>query len=106
MVAGFHLIWTAYGWWLPKDPRGSSSHEIRVEKIAELGNLHHGRKPIQPPGREIRDFYERAGDVLKHPLLQLEDADVDLVALADGMRDGVKALREKGRPVWPLIACS
>ena len=35
MVAGFHLIWTAYGWWLPNDPRGSSSYEIRVEKIAE-----------------------------------------------------------------------
>ena len=56
MVAGFHLIWTAYGWWLPNDPRGSSSHEIRVEKIAELGELHHGRKPVQPPGREIKQF--------------------------------------------------
>ena len=38
MVAGFHLIWTAYGWWLPNDPRGSSSHEIRVERIADLGD--------------------------------------------------------------------
>ena len=80
MVAGFHLIWTAYGWWLPNDPRGSSSHEIRVEKISELGDLHHGRKPIQPPGREIKDFYERAGEILRHPLLQLEDADVHLLA--------------------------
>jgi hypothetical protein len=54
MVAGFHFIWTAYGWWLPNDPRGSSSHEIRVERIAELGDLHHGRKAVQPAGREIR----------------------------------------------------
>ena len=84
MVAGFHLIWTAYGWWLPNDPRGSSSHEIGVEKIAELGNLHHGRKPIQPPGREIKQFYVQARDVLKHPLLQLEDADIDLVAQTFG----------------------
>ena len=42
MVVGYHLIWTAYGWWLPNDPRGSTSHEIRVEKIEELGELHHG----------------------------------------------------------------
>jgi REP element-mobilizing transposase RayT len=56
MVAGFHLIWTAYGWWLPNDPRGSSSHEIRVEPIAELGELHHGRKQRQPPGRETRQI--------------------------------------------------
>jgi len=68
MVAGFHLIWTAYGWWLPNDPRGSSSHEIRVERIADLGELHHGRKPVQPPGQEIREFYEQASNVLKHPL--------------------------------------
>jgi REP element-mobilizing transposase RayT len=80
VVAGFHLIWTAYGWWLPNDPRGSSSHEIRVEKINELGELHHGRKVIQPPGREIKQFYYQAGEVLKHPLLTLEDADIDLVA--------------------------
>jgi len=80
MVAGFHLIWTAYGWWLPNDPRGSSSYEIRVEKIAELGELHHGRKAVQPPGREIKQFYHRAQDILKHPLLILEDPEIDLVA--------------------------
>jgi REP element-mobilizing transposase RayT len=79
MVAGFHLIWTAYGWWLPNDPRGSSSHEIRVEKIAELGELHHGRKLVQPPGREISAFYQQARHALKYPLLTLADADIDLV---------------------------
>jgi REP element-mobilizing transposase RayT len=80
MVAGFHLIWTAYGWWLPNDPRGSSSHEIRVERIADLGELHHGRKPVQPPSREIREFYQNARTVLKHPLLQFENDDVPLIA--------------------------
>jgi REP element-mobilizing transposase RayT len=75
MVAGFHLIWTAYGWWLPNDPRGSSSHEIRVERIAELGELHHGRKPIQPPSSEIRAFYAQARQMLKHPLLTFDEED-------------------------------
>src|SRR5436309_3208529 len=53
MVIGHHLIWTAYGWWLPNDPRGSSSHEIRVERVADLGELHQGRKRVQPPSAEI-----------------------------------------------------
>jgi REP element-mobilizing transposase RayT len=79
MVAGFHLIWTAYGWWLPNDPRGSSSHEIRVEPIAELGEPHHGRKERQPSGKEIREFYQKASDVLKHPLLTFSDPEIELI---------------------------
>jgi REP element-mobilizing transposase RayT len=65
---------------LPNDPRGSSSHEIRVERIAELGALHHGRKEIQPTATELRRFHEKARDVLAHPLLALEDDDFGLVA--------------------------
>ncbi len=78
-VAGFHLMWTAYGWWLPNDPRGSESHEIRVEPIAALGELHHGRKMVQPSGREIRAFYEQAHEVLQHRLLTLADEDMTCV---------------------------
>ncbi len=84
MIAGFHLIWTAYGWWLPNDPRGSSSHEIRVEKIADLGELHHGRKAIQPPSAELRRFYEQARDVLKHPLLTFDEGDMAQIGAAFG----------------------
>jgi REP element-mobilizing transposase RayT len=80
MVAGFHLIWTAYGWWLPNDPRGSSSHEIRVEQIAELGEAHYGRKVVQPSSAELRQFYDQARDILKHPLLTFENQDVELIA--------------------------
>ncbi len=79
IVAGFHIIWTAYGWWLPNDPRGSSSHEIRVERIAELGELHPGRKAVQPSGREIRAFYEKAQEMLKHPLLAFTRDDIALI---------------------------
>ena len=82
MVAGFHLIWTAYGWWLPNDPRGSSSHEIRVQQIAELGEAHYGRKVVQPSGAEIGQFYEQAREVLKHPLLSFNNEDVALIAAA------------------------
>ena len=58
MVVAHHLIWTIYGSWLPNDPRGSSSHVIRNAEINGLGELHHGRKRIQPAFGEISKFYE------------------------------------------------
>jgi hypothetical protein len=91
MVVGYHLIWTAYGWWLPNDPRGSSSHEIRVERIAGLGELHHGRKPVQPLPAEIRRFYEEARGVLKHALLTFDDEAILLIGQSIG-----RVIRDKG----------
>lgn len=82
MVVGYHLIWTAYGWWLPNDPRGSSSHEIRVERIAELGELHHGRKAVQPSSPELRLFYNNARLALKHELLSFSVEAIALIAEA------------------------
>ena len=82
MVVGYHLIWTAYGWWLPNDPRGSSSQEIRVERIAELGELHPGRKEVQPKSEEIRRFYDEARSVLKHSLLTFTPEAIHQIAAA------------------------
>ena len=59
MVAGYHLIWTTYGFWLPNDPRGSTSSEIRVEALKELGDIHYGRKEIQPSSQQIREFHQQ-----------------------------------------------
>jgi REP element-mobilizing transposase RayT len=79
MVVGYHLIWTAYGWWLPNDPRGSSSHEIRCAEIGELGELHAGRRKVQPAGGEIREFYEAARNVLKHELQKFTLDEISLL---------------------------
>src|SRR5207248_10769251 len=70
MVLGYHLVATAFGWWLPNDLRGSMSRTIYCDVIRELGDLHYGRKKVQPASRDIRAFYERARDVLKHELLE------------------------------------
>src|SRR5207247_4239715 len=80
LVIAYHLIWTAYGWWLPNDPRGSGSKTIDSDIIAELGELHQGRKRVQPPGRVVREFYEKAAKVLKHPLLKLDEPARKVVA--------------------------
>ncbi len=80
MVIGYHLIFTAYGWWLPNDPRGSCSHLIRNDIIADLGELHHGRKRIQPNSAEIRAFYEQARSKLKHELRTINQDERALIA--------------------------
>ena len=80
MVVGHHLVWTAYGWWLPNDPRGSSSKEICVERIAELGELHYGPKPVQPSREELSEFHQRARQVLAYPVVAFDEEDVAVIA--------------------------
>jgi hypothetical protein len=84
LVIGYHLVWTGYGWWLPNDPRGSTSSIIRSDVIAELGELHHGRKRIQPASRVIREFYEGATPVLKFLLLTFGTREFECIARAFG----------------------
>lgn len=79
-----HIMWTLYGWWLPNDPRGSTSRTIRNDLIADLGELHIGRKRIQPAGKDIRAFYEQGAAVLKYPLLSFAPAEFAIVAEAIG----------------------
>jgi hypothetical protein len=82
MIIAHHLIWTAYGWWLPNDPRGSMSLDIRVEELEPLGEMHYGRKAQQPRSAELRKFYGEAADLLKHPLLTFAEMDFPLLAKA------------------------
>jgi len=80
LVIAYHLIWTAYGWWLPNDPRGSGSTTVRSDVLAELGELHYGRKRVQPAGRVVREFYEEAKAQLKHPLLTFDAQAREVIA--------------------------
>ncbi len=74
LVIAYHLVWTVYGSWLPNDPRGSGSRTIRSDPLAELGEIHLGRKRVQPPRGEVREFYAQAADLLKHSILDLDEA--------------------------------
>ena len=80
MIAGHHLVWTVYGYWLPNDLRGSMSHEIRSAEIAKLGELHYGRRRTQPTGKEMDAFREEVAEVLKFPLLNFTEKEVAVVA--------------------------
>ncbi len=37
MIAGYHLIFGTYGFWLPNDPRGSWSDFVRVYELFQYG---------------------------------------------------------------------
>ena len=73
IVIAHHLVWSVYGAWLPNDPRGSGSDVVRNPVLAELGELHKGRKAVQPNGRVSREFYQQAASRLQHPLLTMDE---------------------------------
>jgi REP element-mobilizing transposase RayT len=70
LVIAYHLIWTIYGYWLPNDPRGSTSKSIRNDLLKELGELHFGRKKIQPLSSQLRNFDDRAAALLRFPVIE------------------------------------
>ena len=37
-IVGFHFIFTAYGFWLPNDPRGSWSDTVRAWHLQRFGD--------------------------------------------------------------------
>jgi REP element-mobilizing transposase RayT len=84
LVIAYHVMWTLYGWWLPNDPRGSTSRLIKNDYLAELGALHFGRKSIQPASRQLRKFYQSAKQVLVHELLSFSPNKFATVAEALG----------------------
>ncbi|NOY28941.1 MAG: hypothetical protein GXP28_01835 [Planctomycetes bacterium] len=80
LVIAHHLIWTAYGWWLPNDPRGSGSKIVRNASLAELGDLHYGRRTNQPKKQEIHEFYNLANKLLRHDLLKFDRKAITVAA--------------------------
>ncbi len=88
IIIAHHLIWTAYGWWLGNDPRGSMSRFIDSSVIRDLGELHHGRKTAQPAGQVIREFYERAAKALKYELLTFDAPAI--AAIADAFQQVIE----------------
>ncbi len=89
MIIAHHIILTGYGHWLPNDPRGSLSREIRKDTLAELGEIHYGRKANQPSRQELRTFHKQAKSRLQFPLLWFEAQFVRVIgeALGQVVRD-------------------
>ena len=72
-VIAYHLIWTAYGTWLPNDPRGSGSTSVNTPELAELGDPHFGRKRVQPSRSEVKELYSEAAEKLSFPIVRFDE---------------------------------
>ncbi len=64
MVLGYHLVLSAYGFWLPNDPRGSCSHFVGSEEIFRFGkattvHTHHSVADA-PHDRRLRQTAKQA----------------------------------------------
>jgi REP element-mobilizing transposase RayT len=57
---------------------------LYADNLAELGDVHFGRKRVQPPRSEVREFYERAAALLKHQTLKFNEVERGIIAKAFG----------------------
>ena len=71
MVHGHHLIISAYGFWLPNDPRGSWSDFVRAWELAKFGEATkvETRRSVAaaPHDRRLR---AAAKEALKYPAVE------------------------------------
>jgi len=72
-VIAYHVVFSAYGFWLPTDPRGSNSSEVRADNIKPFGPatlVTHSRRSVaaNPHDRQLRFVAKKA---LKRPEVRL-----------------------------------
>jgi len=67
------------------------SRTIRNDIIAELGELHYGRKKVQPNSEKLKSFFRKTREVLKFPLLEFSEA--EMIALGTAVSDCVSRHR-------------
>src|SRR5207247_2100386 len=84
VILAAHLILTGYGHWLSNDPRGSGSTETRKDWLKELGEIHHGRKLVQPSRKGLSEFYQEAEPRLDHPVIWFSERVRRVIAEAVG----------------------
>ena len=72
---------------------------IRIFLQFSVG-IHHAQT------RQWRPAVERIEEGLLLVATNQSNRGIDLTTLANGMKSGVRSLREKSKPVWPVIAFS
>ena len=100
-ILASHLVLHGYGHWLSNDPRGSGSESVRKDELKTLGEIHPGRKRVQPPRNELKEFYRDAEPLLEHKTVWFDDAMAAVIAKAIG-----EAAARFGYTIWALSTCS
>lgn len=100
MLLGFHLVCSAYGFWLPNEERGSGSDFVRSEALTKFGPANPvahrrsvARKPFDPVIREM------ARASLKYEPVRFNLAQIQ--SIARGFERGLTQFRAA-----PVFACA
>jgi REP element-mobilizing transposase RayT len=62
--------------------RGSGSIEVRSDELRDLGEIHYGRKKVQPSRQDLREFHSQAEEKLFHPIMWFDEAKRQAIAEA------------------------
>jgi REP element-mobilizing transposase RayT len=97
MVHGYHIILSAYGFWLPNDPRGSWSEMVESWHLFRFGCSTKEREPrslrqLTPQEHRQREAARRS---LKYPAVRFNDGQV--AAIVDGF---AKACHKNQYTIW------
>jgi REP element-mobilizing transposase RayT len=98
MIHGYHVIWGAYGFWLPNDPRGSWSDFVYSWELARFGRATKSLDRVDIEPLEYGLWRAEARRSLKYPPVTLNGYQALAVA------EGFARFAQKNRlMVW---ACS
>jgi REP element-mobilizing transposase RayT len=98
MIHGYHVIWGAYGFWLPNDPRGSWSDFVHSWELARFGKSTKSSERSEVDTRQWEAWRSAATSALKYPPVIFIGAQAR--AVAKGFGTGV------GKSRYTIWACS
>jgi REP element-mobilizing transposase RayT len=89
MILGYHFILSAYGFWLPNDPRGSWSEVVRQFELLKFGPATKvsTRKSVASKQHD-RLLRERAKQALRYPPVEFTGQQAMLIAKGFGVAKG------------------
>jgi REP element-mobilizing transposase RayT len=98
MVLAYHIIFTAYGFWLPNDPRGSWSDYVASWDLHKFGNATTTSTRRSVAGRaHDHSLRQEAKAVLKYPPVRFTGRQA--LAIAGGF---ARAIADAGCVLWAL----
>jgi REP element-mobilizing transposase RayT len=98
MVHGYHVIWGAYGFWLPNDPRGSWSDFVASWELARFGKATKSQERVEVDVAQWARWRTEAQKALKYPPVVLNGQQTQSVG--HGFAIGVRKCR------YTIWACS
>jgi REP element-mobilizing transposase RayT len=92
MVLAYHVVISAYGFWLPNDPRGSWSEFVRRWELFRFGPASKTDERRSVAGKAVSpEAWQRREDAkasLMYPAVRFDCSQI--AAIGDGFADGVK----------------